>query len=75
MLPNQERRLGEFMSPVPATVITQAFSTDCTTCPPVGTNVTDVSGGGVLELSLGAFTTVTAFIDASGEELFDAGSA
>lgn len=75
MLPNQERRLGEFMSPVPATVITQAFSTDCTTCPPVGTNVTDVSGSGVLELSLGAFTTVTAFIDASGEELFDAGSA
>ena len=75
MLPNQERRLGEFMSPVPATVITQAFSTDCTTCPPVGVDVTDVSGGGVFELSLGAFTTVNSFIDASGEEMFDAGSA
>jgi hypothetical protein len=75
MLPNQERRLGEFMSPVPPAVITQAFSTDCITCPPVGSDPTDVSGGGVLELSLGAFTTVTTFIDASGEEVFDAGSA
>ena len=75
MLPNQERRLGEFMSPVPATVVTQTFSTDCITCPRTGTDGTDVSGGGVFELSLGAFTTVTAFIDASAGEIFDAGSA
>ena len=75
MLPNQERRLGEFMSPVPPAVITQAFSTDCITCPPVGSDPTDVSGGGVFELSVAAFTTVTTFIDASAEEVFDAGSA
>jgi hypothetical protein len=75
MLPNQQRQLGEFMSPVPGTVITQTFSTDCITCPRTGTDPTDVSGGGVFELSLGAFTTVTAFIDASGEQVFDAGSA
>jgi hypothetical protein len=75
MLPNQERRLGEFMSPVPPAVITQSFNTDCTDCPVVVNDVIDVSGDAVIELNIGAFTTVTAFIDASAGEVFDAGSA
>lgn len=75
MLPNQERRLGEFMSPVPPAVITQTFNTDCTDCPVVVSDGIDVSGDAVIELNIGAFTTVTAFIDASAGEVFDAGSA
>lgn len=75
VLPNQETRLGEFMSPIPPAVITQTFSTDCAACPVVGIEVIDVSGDVVVESSIGAFTTITTFIDASAGEVFDAGSA
>ena len=76
MLPNQLTNLGEFMSPVPPTAVTKIFSTDCEDCPPVGAAIpADVSGSVVIESSVPAFTTVAAFIDGNGIEVFDGGSA
>jgi hypothetical protein len=76
MLPNQTTGLGEFMSPVPPTVVTKVFSTDCDDCPPVGAAIApDASGSVVIESTLPAFTTVAAFIDGNAIEVFDAGSA
>lgn len=76
MLPNQTTALGEFMSPVPPTVVTKVFSTDCDDCPPVGAALApDVSGSVVIESTVPAFTTVAAFIDGNAIELLDGGSA
>ena len=76
MLPTQLTNLGEFMSPVPSTVVTKIFSTDCEDCPPVGAAIAaDVSGSVVIESTVPAFTTVAAFIDGNAIELFDGGSA
>ena len=76
MLPNQTTGLGEFMSPVPPTVVTKVFSTDCDDCPPVGAALApDVSGSVVIESTVPAFTTVAAFIDGNAIELLDGGSA
>jgi len=76
MLPNQTTALGEFMSPVPPTVVTKVFSTDCDDCPPVGAAIApDASGSVVIESTVPAFTTVAAFIDGNAIELLDGGSA
>lgn len=76
LLPNQETRLGEFMSPIPITVITQSFNTDCTRCPTVAPiTIVDVPDAELINLDIGAFTVVDSFIDASATEIFDAGSA
>jgi hypothetical protein len=70
-LPNQERRLGEFMSPTPGVVVTAQFSTTkcgvCGSreCPTVNERVD--SGRAV--------STVCNFIDANSGTIIDAGNA
>lgn len=72
VLPTQDRRLGEFMSPVPAAVTTAVLPKACLVCrrvecPAVAASQA-VDAGEVI-------TTVCDFIDANSGDVFDAGSA
>lgn len=72
MLPNQEVRLGEFMSPVPPTVITQTFTTDCAKCITPGIDLSSQ----IIEIDAGPLSLkVVEFVDANEGEVFDGGSA
>ena len=72
MLPNQEVRLGEFMSPVPPAVITQTFNSDCAKCITTGVD----TSGEIVEIDAGPLTLkVVEFVDANEGEVFDGGSA
>jgi hypothetical protein len=72
MLPNQEVRLGEFMSPVPPTVITQTFTSDCAKCITSGVD----ASGEIVNIDAGPLTVkVLEFVDANDGEVFDGGSA
>lgn len=71
VLPNQERRLGEFMSPEAPDVITQPFTTTkCAVCrrPDCPTINEQVDNGD-------ATTNVCDFIDANAGDVIDAGNA
>ena len=70
MLPNQEVRLGEFMSPVPPTVITKTFTTDCAKC------ITVDASGEIVNVDAGLLSLkVVEFIDANEGNPLDGGSA
>ena len=72
MLPNQEVRLGEFMSPVPPTVITQTFTTDCDNCITTGIDVS----AQIVNIDAGPLSlNVVEFVDANEGEVFDGGTA
>ena len=72
MLPNQEVRLGEFMSPVPPTVITQTFTTDCDNCITTGIDVS----AQIVNIDAGPLSlNVIEFVDANEGEVFDGGTA
>lgn len=71
-LPNQEKRLGEFMSPVPVAVTTAVLPKACLVCRrvecPTVVASQSVDAGEVI-------TVVCDFIDANSGDVFDAGSA
>jgi hypothetical protein len=71
MLPNQEVRLGEFMSPVPPTVITKTFTSDCAKC------ITAVDASGeIVEIDAGLLSMkIVEFVDANEGPPLDGGSA
>jgi hypothetical protein len=72
MLPNQEVRLGEFMSPVPPTVITQTFNSDCAKCIITGVD----TSGEIVEIDGGVLTlNILEFVDANDGQILDGGSA
>ena len=71
MLPNQEVRLGEFMSPVPPTVITKTFNSDCTKC-----IVAVDASGEIIAIDAGLLSVnVNEFVDANEGAPLDGGSA
>jgi hypothetical protein len=71
MLPNQEVRLGEFMSPVPPTVITKTFNSDCGKC------ITAVDASGeIITIDAGLLSVnINEFVDANEGAPLDGGSA
>ena len=71
MLPNQEVRLGEFMSPVPPTVITKTFNSDCGKC------ITAVDASGeIITIDAGLLSVkIAEFVDANEGAPLDGGSA
>jgi hypothetical protein len=71
MLPNQEVRLGEFMSPVPPTVITKTFTSDCANC-----IVAVDASGEIITIDAGLLSVnVNEFVDANEGAPLDGGSA
>jgi len=71
MLPNQGVRLGEFMSPVPPTVITKTFTTDCAKC----IIAVDASGE-IVTIDAGLLSVnIVDFVDANDGPPLDGGSA
>ena len=72
MLPNQEVRLGEFMSPVPPTVITKTFNSDCGKCIVTGVD----ASGEIIAIDAGLLSVnVNEFVDANDGAPLDGGSA
>jgi len=72
MLPNQEVRLGEFMSPVPPTVITNTFNSDCAKCIVTGVD----ASGEIIAIDAGALSLkIVEFVDANDGAPLDGGSA
>lgn len=72
MLPNQEVRLGEFMSPVPPTVITKTFTSDCAKCITSGVD----ASGEIVAIDAGPLSmNIVEFVDANEGAPLDGGSA
>jgi hypothetical protein len=72
VLPAQTSRLGEFMSPIPTSVTTQTFNTNCANCGRIDCRTVSsnaIASGG------GAENNICDFIDANQGEVFDAGNA